>query len=160
MTRLKGRNVLRDGFDDGYGAKYTDKGPEDGHEVACVLGLGLAVAEPARDGVREVLPWRRRHYRVEEAVNVEVPRVVPLGGIGIGGAHCQGGQVAVERRVMVSPARRVYVLGENTRGGPASYSCAVANVQQCEAIRNQQQAGRQSGQRDTAGYQQNCSKQD
>lgn len=65
-----------DGFNHGNGAKDTQKGPEDGHQVASLLGLGLAVSEPVRHGIRDVFPWRRRHEWVEEPVNVEVPAMV------------------------------------------------------------------------------------
>lgn len=68
--------MLADGLNHGNGAKDAEKGPEDGHQVARLLRLRLAVSKPVRHGVRDVLPWRRRDEGVEEPVNVEVPAVV------------------------------------------------------------------------------------
>lgn len=68
-----------DDLDDDNGAKDADESPEGGHEVACVDGLGAAVAEEVGDGIGEVVPWRRGDYGIEEAINVEIPGVVRLG---------------------------------------------------------------------------------
>lgn len=70
---LKLGDALRDDFDDTDGAEDANKGPEDGHDIANIPGLLLAVAEEVGDWVGEVLPGRRRHEAVEETVNVEPP---------------------------------------------------------------------------------------
>lgn len=70
---LKQRHALDDCLEDQDGAEDADKGPEDGHQVARVHGLRLAVSEEPRDRVRQVWPWRRRYKRIDVAVDVEVP---------------------------------------------------------------------------------------
>lgn len=69
------------------GAKDADKGPKGGHEVAGIGGLGFTVAQKVGDWVWNVFPWRRGDDRIEEAINVKVPRVVSRGS-----SHgCDGG---------------------------------------------------------------------
>lgn len=68
--------MFSNGFNHGNSTKDADKGPEDGHQVARALRLGLAIAEPVGDGIWDVVPWRRRNKRVEKPVNVEVPGMV------------------------------------------------------------------------------------
>lgn len=53
--------------------KNTNKGPENGHQVARVARLRLAMAQEPRHRVGQVRPRRRRDERVEVPVNVEGP---------------------------------------------------------------------------------------
>lgn len=68
--------MFADGLNHGNGTKDAQKGPEDGHQVARIRGLSLAVSKPVRHGVGDMFPWRRRDEWIEEPVNVEVPAVV------------------------------------------------------------------------------------
>lgn len=76
VVRRKRVYMFADGLNHGNGTKDAQKGPEDGHQVARIRGLRLAVSKPVRHGVRDVFPWRRRDEWVEEPVDVEVPAVV------------------------------------------------------------------------------------
>lgn len=75
MGRERG-DMLSNGFNHGNSTKDAEESPEDGHQVACSLRLRLAKAKPVGDGVRDVVPWRRRNQGIEEPVNVEVPGMV------------------------------------------------------------------------------------
>lgn len=72
MLRERG-DMFRDDFNDDNSSKDADKGPRHGHQVTRRGRLGSAVAKPPGDGVREVLPWRRRDDGVDDTIDVEVP---------------------------------------------------------------------------------------
>lgn len=74
--------MFPNGFNHENSSKDADKGPKDLHQVARALRLGLAVSEPVGDGIRDVIPWRRRNEGVEEPVNVEVPGMMARHGGG------------------------------------------------------------------------------
>lgn len=72
MVRKRG-NVFGHDFNDDNSSKDADKRPRHGHQVTRRGRLGSAVAKPPGDGVREVLPWRRRDDGVDDTIDVEVP---------------------------------------------------------------------------------------
>lgn len=69
----KGGDVFRHDFNDDNSSKDADKRPRHGHQVTRRGRLDSAVAKPPGDGVREVLPWRRRDDGVDDTIDVEVP---------------------------------------------------------------------------------------
>lgn len=99
--------MFPNGFNHGNSTKDADECPEHGHQVARALGLGLAITKPVGDGIRDVVPWRRRYEGVEEPVNVEVPRVVA-------GRH-DGACFYALRAMLVSVERVEYDLGGRYR---------------------------------------------
>ncbi|CRJ80289.1 hypothetical protein BN1708_000207 [Verticillium longisporum] len=69
----EGGHVVGHELDDGDAAEDADEGPEDEDKVAGVVGLGLAVAEEAGHGRRQVAPGGTGDKGVDEPINVKVP---------------------------------------------------------------------------------------
>lgn len=100
-------------YDDG--AKDADKGPKGWHQVAGIGGLGFAVAQKVGDWERDVFPWRRGDERIEEAINVKVPRVVKRGSSHGGGRVWLVMAPQAAMTMLLVGKSRVSVCGEGLR---------------------------------------------